>query len=93
MSANETIGMIGLATVAIGVFGLLAIGGFLLWRDTRRKEGKWGINLAPVFCPRCGTPAAMVQLPRTLRQMMWGGSTCANCSCEFDKWGKEIPGA
>lgn len=53
-------------------------------------KGRWGINLHPIACPRCGTPAPRVRQPASGRQALWGGSTCEACGVEFDKWGKEI---
>ncbi len=52
-------------------------------------KGRWGINLHPIACPRCETPAPRVRQPASGRQALWGGSTCEACGVEFDKWGKE----
>jgi len=84
-----------LAIVAIGlavlVFGLLALGAFLVIRDTVRGRGNWGIpGRMPTACPECGEPLPMVRVPTSFRQAMWGGWTCTYCGCEIDKWGKVI---
>lgn len=58
------------------------------------KKTKWGVNLDPVVCPRCGKPVAQVRAPKTVQQALWGGWTCSACGTELDKWGSEIsPGA
>ena len=71
-------GLVGVALVAAAV---------VIVRDSRRRSGRWGINLTRVHCPSCGTPQPMVRLPRSLQEMLWGGSTCKSCACEIDKWG------
>lgn len=39
-------------------------------------------------CPVCGTE--IHALPKTLRQILWGGRTCKRCKTELDKWGRII---
>jgi hypothetical protein len=69
---------------------LVAVGFVLVVRDTVRRSGRWGINLKPITCPKCGAPpAARIRVPRTLSQTLWGGSTCT-CGCELDKWGRAV---
>ena len=48
-----------------------------------------------LVCPRCGTPAPKTRMPTSLDETLWGGSTCQNCGCNFDKWGRDLsrPGA
>ena len=70
--------------------GLLSIGTVLVISSTRKREGKWGINTDIVICPRCKLALPRVRKPKNLKQVLWGGWTCKNCSCEVDKWGKEI---
>jgi hypothetical protein len=72
------------------VFVPLLLGLFLMIRDTRRGYGRWGINREPIYCPRCDEPAPTVRVPANWRQMLWGGVTCRECGCEYDKWGKPI---
>lgn len=86
----------GMMPVAIGtwvtmalVVGVLGAGVYLVVRDTSRGFGKWGINARPLSCPRCGSAASAVRIPKSTRQALWGGFTCG-CGCEVDKWGKVI---
>lgn len=58
----------------------------LLWP----REGKWGINLSAVSCPRCNQPMPRFRKPANQRQALWGGWTCQHCGCEMDKYGIEI---
>jgi len=44
-----------------------------------------------VKCPKCGTPFPSVRIPKSYRQFMWGGWTCAGCREEFDKWLVPVP--
>ncbi len=54
------------------------------------KSGKMGIHLKGVICPKCKEKAPLVRVPKHLKQMLWGGWTCANCGCEMDKYGNPI---
>jgi hypothetical protein len=42
-------------------------------------------------CPRCGTPRPSHRTPTSIRQLMYGDWTCANCGCEVDNTGREAP--
>jgi hypothetical protein len=81
-----------MAVVALAVvMGLgLLIGAVLVIRDTVRKRGRWGINLRPVRCPKCGEPAPAIRRPKNRRQALWGGCTCEQCGTEYDKWVRAI---
>jgi hypothetical protein len=72
------------------MFLLASISLVLIIISTNKREGRWGINTSTVVCPKCGTTFPKVRKPANLRQALWGGGTCKNCSCEVDKWGKEI---
>ena len=71
------------------IFGILSVGMVLVAYGTIAKN-RWGINLKAVSCPRCGTPLPRVRKPQSVRQAMWGGSTCPSCGAEVDKWGREL---
>jgi len=58
-------------------------------RSALGHGSKWGINADAVCCPRCGAAQPAVRMPRSFRQMVWGGWTCKGCGCEMDKWGRE----
>ena len=75
--------------LVVVVLGLLSVGVVLVVYGTVVKN-RWGINLEAVSCPRCSTPLPKVRKPRSLRQAMWGGSSCPACGAEVDKWGREI---
>jgi hypothetical protein len=68
----------------------LVLLGFLLAVIGTVAENRWGRNLESVNCPACGFPMPQVRRPKSLRQALWGGWTCANCGCEMDKWGRLI---
>ena len=44
-------------------------------------------------CSECGTPIPAVRQPKNWREALWGGWTCRNCGCEFDRWGRLLSGA
>ena len=69
-------------------FGLLGIAVLLVMYGTIAKN-RWGVNLDPVYCPRCNSRLPEIRTPQNLRQRFWGGSTCS-CGAEVDKWGREI---
>ena len=54
------------------------------------RSGKMGINLKAVQCPSCGAPQPAVRVPRSLREVLWGGWTCSKCRCQMDKYGASI---
>jgi len=51
---------------------------------------RFGINLRAVYCPECGRKMAFFRVPSSLRQWMWGGYRCRDCSCEMDRWGRPM---
>lgn len=83
---------VALAIFGALFFGALAMGMVLVIRDTIRKRGNWGINLAPGPCLQCGTPMPIIRKPAHWRQAMWGGWTCSECGLELDKWGRPVEG-
>ena len=82
--------------LAIGCIALVGLVGgvalMMLIASSLSREGKMGINLEAVHCPRCEKPMSGVRVPKNLRQTMWGGWTCPDCGCEMDKWGKPVGG-
>jgi hypothetical protein len=80
--------MIVLTSVGILIFAALAVGGYLVARDTIHRRGRWGINSRPGACVKCGEPAPVVRLPKSVREWLWGGWTCSTCGLELDKWGQ-----
>jgi hypothetical protein len=77
-------------TVVVISAALLALAArvyYLMIRDTRRRAGRWGINLQGFACPRCHTQAPEFRRPSSWRQFFWGGWTCKQCGFEMDKWG------
>lgn len=78
----------GIFTV-IYIVVLGALGAFI-WRQTKAK-GRWGLgSIAGKNCPRCGTVLPAIRKPASMQQVLWGGSTCPNCGCKVDKYGREI---
>ena len=67
---------------------LLLSGCYFLIYSTKNKT-KFGVNLAEVACPECGSIQPKIRKPQNLRQTLWGGSTCV-CGCELDKYGNKI---
>lgn len=49
-----------------------------------------GINLKPVYCPKCNTEQPKIRKPKGWNEILWGGYTCSNCDCKMDKYGEEI---
>src|SRR5262245_20763909 len=81
--------LLALAIAAV-VFVPLLVLLELVIRDTARGSGRWGINTNPVRCPRCGERAPPRRKPENWREALWGGATCGQCGCEYDKWGKPV---
>lgn len=57
---------------------------------SRRRTGRWGLNLEAVRCPVCQTRMPTWRRPASFRQALWGGWSCQRCGCEMDKWGTPI---
>ncbi len=83
-----------IALAVLALFGMLfvlaGVGLYLMIRDTVRRRGGWGVNVERVACPCCAADLPRLRRPRSFRQAMWGGYTCADCGCEVDKWGREV---
>jgi RNase P subunit RPR2 len=62
----------------------------LLIVSTTQRQGKMGINVRATACPKCQTPLPTFRKPASLRQMLWGGWTCAQCGTDLDKWGQPV---
>jgi hypothetical protein len=71
MTAMACVLLLGVLLVALGTI----------------TRNRWGINPKPVNCPACGSAIPRVRQPKSLKQALWGGSTCEKCGCEMDKWG------
>ena len=55
------------------------------------EGNRFGMNISrDMKCPRCGSPAPTIRIPKNLMQAMWGGSTCTKCGAEYDKWSRLI---
>jgi hypothetical protein len=48
-----------------------------------------GLLMPARVCPNCGAVQPKPRQPRTLKQALWGGYTCANCGCEIDRNGRK----
>jgi hypothetical protein len=80
-------------TQQIGLWGLLIVGlGLILLSLLYRPPAGEPRGAPPggLRCPRCGHPAPAFRLPRSWRQFLWGGATCRNCGCEFDRKGNPV---
>ena len=58
--------------------------------NTRKRDGKWGINLRPATCPECSKQLPPFRKPTSLKQGLWGGWSCPNCGAEVNKWGSVV---
>ena len=90
----DTLLHVMLHTLSILFVFALAVGGvfegYMIIRDTVRREGWFGVNLRRVRCPRCAELMPRFRWPLSFRQGYWGGCTCVKCGCEMDKWGREV---
>lgn len=100
MNINNYLAFIFLIVVALWIWG-----GIYVFRDTKNKSGRWGLNINPikdwrlnpasilteVKCPNCDYVLPRIRVPKSLKQILWGGWTCSNCGQETDKWGKARP--
>jgi hypothetical protein len=53
-------------------------------------KNRFGFNFRPVKCPECRAPMPMVRMPKNVSQIFFGGCTCPECDCEYDKWGRRV---
>jgi hypothetical protein len=82
-------------TIILMAIVLYLVVTFLFILSTIKRKGRFGINLEAlsngVACPRSGCARrSAFRTPRNARQFLWGGRTCEDCGCEFDKWGREV---
>lgn len=70
-----------------GLFAGLLYLGIVIFRSTTRRQGVMGINFERVDCPDCGMRQPVMRAPKSFRQAMFGGYTCAGCGQDLDKWG------
>jgi hypothetical protein len=78
----------GIIALLVLVSALLI--GLVLIAHGSIAKNDWGVNPDPVSCPKCNAQLSYIRQPKSFRQALWGGYTCANCNCEIDKWGREI---
>ena len=90
LSIDETLSIVFIVALGSVFFGLLAVGHYLVARDTARRKSQWGINTEPMTCQKCHTPAPSLRIPKNMNQTLWGGWTCAECGYELDKWGEPV---
>ncbi len=76
------------ALVFVIVFAFLFLGYWFIKNATNRKS-KFGINLGLVQCPNCDAPQPKIRKPASIKQTLWGGTTC-KCGCEMNKYGDKI---
>lgn len=69
---------------------ILTISFCIVIRDSIRREGKMGINLEKIKCPRCGEKKSNFKFAKSFPKILWGSWVCGKCGCEMDQWGKEI---
>ena len=86
LGLTELLLLIIIGGMCVGV-PLLAV---IVLVSTSQRKGKMGLNLRATACPQCQTPLPTLRKPKNLRQMLWGGWTCAHCGTELDKWGQRL---
>jgi len=79
----------------------LLVGVWKIYKSSKNKEGRWGINLNSrsnwgkhgvlknVQCPVCGKDLDTFRKPENMKEVLWGGWTCSGCGTSIDKWGNE----
>ena len=84
--------LVVLYAVCLVMGAAVASGLYLVVRDTRRGEGRWGINphADQVTCPSCGAAGREWRMPASGQEALWGGQTCKRCGTTYDKWGKLV---
>lgn len=48
----------------------------------------FAMSRKPVKCPSCGREQPKMRKPTSVKQAMWGGSTCEGCGAEMDARGR-----
>lgn len=88
--AHPPASMASRSYVGVGQGNVRAAGDMTMQEDGPKGRSRWGINLRPVDCPKCGQRQPAFRVPDGLRQLLWGGHTCPSCGCRMDKWGKPL---
>lgn len=89
MATSDTVDLLVTLVFGIGFVAALLIVVGVIVHGTIVKN-RWGINLRPVSCPKCGKQVPRVRVPTSASEGLWGGVTCPNCGCKMDKWGRKI---
>lgn len=63
-------------------------GGILVVLVTWIVRMIWERKSGQLQCPQCHFQPAVIRMPRSLREFMWGGWTCAICGARVDKRGQ-----
>jgi hypothetical protein len=72
------------------IYAITAVG-LAIWLIIASKgKSKWGVNLKRVHCPICRAKQPIVRMPKSGSQALWGGTTCAKCNTNLDKYGNII---
>jgi hypothetical protein len=69
--------------IALAILAGLVIHGTIV-------KNKWGINFRRITCPNCGREMPRIRAPASGSEALWGGTTCPNCQCQVDKWGRRL---
>jgi RNase P subunit RPR2 len=48
----------------------------------------WTLDYQRRICPKCKTPFPAIRIPKSFREAMWGGWTCAHCGLSVNKLGR-----
>lgn len=51
------------------------------------KLKDFGINVISIYCPKCKAAQPKMRIPKSWKEMLWGGNTCSNCNRKMDKYG------
>jgi hypothetical protein len=55
-----------------------------------RRRHLVGFHFGNIYCPKCNEAVPQTRKPRSVRQELYGGWTCASCGTEMDKLGTDI---
>jgi len=81
---------ISLTLTLVLVFGV-PLAAYLYLRSHRDRIS--GIGAIARRCPCCHEELPRFRLPKTARQLLWGGWTCRNCGNEINRHGvaEDVP--
>jgi hypothetical protein len=69
---------------------VITLGLVIFFIRASKNKSQFGMNFKRVYCPVCNTKQPIIRMPGSINQALVGGTTCAKCHENLDKYGNVI---